>query len=125
MTNQNNAAQTVLTDDSVIGLSQADGVILPIGANVDQLVPVSAPGANEKTTDLINLRLNSGEHDLQPAVSTFPHHNTPDDSDIQRQEIRAEISRMLKDGLLKVFADGTVGLTAAGAAYARARQMKS
>lgn len=58
---------------SIVRLRQRDRVIVPVGANVDQLVPVVASRASEEATGLINLGVDGREHDFQPAVSAFPH----------------------------------------------------
>lgn len=60
-------------DASIVRLAQRDRVFIPIRANVDQLVPVVASRALEEATHLVDLRLNGGKHDFQPAVPTLPH----------------------------------------------------
>lgn len=58
---------------SIVRLRQRDGVIVPVGADIDQLVPVVASRAFEEASGLINLGVDGGEHDFQAAASAFPH----------------------------------------------------
>jgi len=46
--------------------------------NVHQLVPAVASRADEIAPLVVNLRLNGGKHDLQPAMLTFPHGALPE-----------------------------------------------
>lgn len=65
-------------DASIVRLTQRDRVFVTIRANVDELIPVVASRASKETTSLINLRINGGKNDFQPAVATFPHGTLPD-----------------------------------------------
>lgn len=58
---------------SIIRLRQRDRVIVPVRANVDQLVPVATLLAKEKAADLIDLRINVGKQHFQPTISASPH----------------------------------------------------
>ncbi|MGX9694572.1 hypothetical protein ACTJNK_29825 [Achromobacter anxifer] len=62
---------------SIVRLRQRDRVIVPERTNVDQRVPVVAPRALEEASSLINLGVDCGKHDFQPAVSAFPHGALP------------------------------------------------
>lgn len=58
---------------SIVRLRQRDRVIVPVRADIDQLVPVIASGALEEAANLIDFRLNGGKEDFQPTFSAFPH----------------------------------------------------
>lgn len=62
---------------SIVRLAQRNRVIIPVRANVDQLVPVVASRALEEASSLIDLGVNGGKHDFQPAVPTRPHGALP------------------------------------------------
>ncbi|MGR6075491.1 hypothetical protein [Achromobacter sp. CSND-B12] len=62
---------------SVVRLAQRDRVIVPVRADINQLVPVIASGALEEAANLIDFRLNGGKDDFQPTFSAFPHGALP------------------------------------------------
>lgn len=58
---------------SIVRLRQRDRVIVPVRADIDQLVPVIASGALEEAANLIDFRLNGGKDDFQPTFAASPH----------------------------------------------------
>lgn len=64
------------SDVSIVGLPQGDNIVAG-PSNVDQRVAVVASGANEVAADLVNLGLNSPEHDAKAAGFAGPHGGDP------------------------------------------------
>ncbi len=56
------------------GLSKSDSA----AADVDKHVPVTATGAQEEASSIVNLGRDGPEHDFKAAVSAFPHDDAPD-----------------------------------------------
>lgn len=64
-------------DASIIRLSHRDRVIVPVGANVDQFIPIVTSRAHEEASSLVDLGVDYRKYDSQPAISASPHGALP------------------------------------------------